>query len=235
MIWTKIYLCQPDNNKGCSACCGLFNFKDITREKLSQYLEEGKDRTSEIDNVHFDDRIEYKKSINTRDMTSYICPYQGFVRDRSPGCLIHPENNTEDLRDISFYGRKICSGFLCPAHRILTKNEKQVLIEFIDDWYLYTVAIIDPYSFRWILDFIHGRFGGNIKRTEAFKELLNLALSIHAHFIQSIDGPLFFYSVSEYNIGSKKISLNSDNDAMDQVRQKITNALIESYNSRKGV
>lgn len=234
MIWGKVCLCQPDNNKGCSACCGLFNFKDISRENLSQYLEGGRARTIDIDVKDFDDRIEYKNSINTRDMTSYICPYQGFFSEKSPGCLIHPENNTEDFRDMSFYGKKICSGFLCPAHKILSKNEKKVLIEFVDDWYLYTIAVIDPFSFKWILDFIYDKFGRNIKRIKSFKELLNLGLGIHAHFIQSIDGPVFFYSVSEYSIGSKKISLSSDNKGLDPVRQKITIALTESYNASNG-
>ena len=45
---TKIILCQPDNKKGCSACCGLFNLQDISKKKLQNFLHHGSSRSGKF-------------------------------------------------------------------------------------------------------------------------------------------------------------------------------------------
>ena len=75
---------------------------------------------------------------------------QRFFEEGVPGCTVHPLHLGEDGRADSLFGIKICDSFFCPAHRILHSSEKSLLINAVEDWYSYSVAICDPLGFRWI-------------------------------------------------------------------------------------
>ena len=213
-----VLLCQPEPLKGCSACCGLFNFRDISREHLECYLKGGWKRTAgykEADHI-----ATLERSSGVRDTESHICPFQGFISDGRPGCLIHPGVSVTDTRDRSLFGKKICDSFLCPAHTILTSEEKEILIRHTDDWYSYTVAIVDPESFQWILGLIR-KEGAGPDEAELFTRVLTQCLLLHASYMNACAAPLFFYSVGEYNLGKRRFSVPSSGETGDEERQRL--------------
>ena len=201
----KIILCQPDSLKGCSLCCGLFNFQDIGESYLSEFLNAGKDREKSYKTY-----IEYKEENSVREASSYICPYQGFLAEGKPGCLIHPAATGSEQRDRSFFASHICNKFLCPAHVLLTDEEKIFLIKNVDDWYIYTVAIADPESYSFIYN--------NIKALDTAKEALCKALYAHGENLSKYRGVIFSYSVPEYNINKKIYSLRCVDDARHPIK-----------------
>jgi hypothetical protein len=201
MCYETIILCQPDTVKSCSACCGLFNFKDISRETLSRFLEEGAARSSAcIAAGDFPDQGDHSV---IRDLTSYICPHQGLIFNKRPGCLLHPDYRTTTLRNQSFFGEKICNGFLCPAHEILSPEQKRLIIDFCDDWYAYSIAIIDPFFTARLLDCISEKCTTAPNRTDIMKKILHDCLMMHAGTLEERSGPIFFYSLSEYSAATK--------------------------------
>lgn len=147
---------------------------------------------------------------NVRDTGTYICPYLGFIRDGSPGCSIHSSNSIKNLRDISFFGEKICSSYHCPASEILNEKYKFILISYVDDWFLYCLAIIDPESFIWISDTIHHFINIDPKNISITKQLFKEALNIHLKYLLLYEGPIFYYSISEYNLNKNNFSLKSN-------------------------
>jgi hypothetical protein len=224
--YETIILCQPDGIKSCSACCGLFNFSDISRENLSQFLVQGGTRSSSfLSTSNSTDQGDGRK---IRDTTSYICPHQGLVYNKRPGCLLHPQYRNTTMRNNSFFGEKICHGFLCPAHTIYSAEQKKTIIDLIDDWYYYSIAIIDPESTIWILDLLHDHYPITLQRKDVLKKILNEALIIHARYLGGYDGPVFYYSVSEYNIGKNNFSINCTIEKHKSEKQEIHD-MIEHY------
>ena len=229
MYYQKIILCQPDSEKGCCACCGLFNFYDISMENLTGFLRDERYRFSLGERYLALEGKENSADFRIRDSTSYICPYQAFVDASRPGCQLHPGVEGEK-RDISLFGSRICGDFLCPAHEILDENLKGILIDNIHHWYHYSIAIIDPESFTWIVDCIKSRFDVSFqdaKTATLRSELLGAALKIHAEFLRAIEQPIFFYSVSEYNLNKQGISLLSTSEKMKTERERIVRRMAE--------
>lgn len=205
---SKRTLCQPSERLGCSACCGLFNLSDISRISLYGYLSSGAERTRVSDQRVGDNR--HLAGIGLRDETTHVCPFQGLIGGmEKPGCLVHPEIQTCDLRDRSLFQSKICDEFLCPAHELLDDFYRNVLVESVDNWYDYSIAIIDPDSFKWIVDMIGARdaalLAGGV-HAEA-KRVIARALLLHADSLNRIEVPLFHYSVSEYRVHGRIFSL----------------------------
>jgi hypothetical protein len=216
--YETLILCQPDGIKSCSACCGLFNFTDISRENLSRFLVDGAGRSSSF--LSSRDITDQGDGRDIRDKTSYICPHQGLVFNKRPGCLLHPQYRNATLRNSSFFGEKICSGFLCPAHTLLSSDQKRIIIGLIDDWYLYSIAVIDPESTAWLLDLLSNRYPVAFQREDVAKKILAEALAIHARHLNEHRGPVFFYSVSEYELGKKNFTIPCSGAANEgQIRE----------------
>ncbi len=146
-----ITLCHPDQHKSCGACCGLYNWVDHSRLRLSRLMHERTDafvsgmrRGRSIKDLKVD-----VLSIDTPEKLFgpiYNCPFVGFVDNarRRVGCMIHPANNGgRELRDISLYGAEICNGHECPSFTYLTETEKRGVASVIDDWYLYGLVVCD--------------------------------------------------------------------------------------------
>ncbi len=222
----NIFLCRPDNIKSCSACCGLFNFKDISEKNLSEYLAKGHERNKSLQSGKSAEDFKNHQLDGVREVSSHICPYQGFVADYQPGCLIHPElNNGTDNRNLSLFGSVICSAFLCPAHEILSDDMKDLLITSVNSWYAYTIAVIDPEFFIWACGILSKVF--NIeKSSEVFKATIESVLMLHAETLRLADYPVFFYSISEY-----RNYLNGDNkQEFDLEKESIIDELDEILN-----
>lgn len=217
--YETIILCQPDGLKSCSACCGLFNFTDISREYLSRFLARGGIRSSAC--LSSNDSTDQGDGRPIRDATSYICPHQGLVYNKRPGCLLHPSYRNTTLRNNSFFGETICNGFLCPAHSILSAEQKKTIINLIDDWYNYSIAIIDPDTTASILDLLRDHYPVTVQREDVLKQILNNALAIHARYLCGYPGPIFCYSVSEYNVGKRNFAINCDRTSQDTETREI--------------
>ena len=57
---------------------------------------------------------------------------------------MHPlQNNGDDLRGVSFYGRELCDGHFCPSYHYISREEKLALLHILDDWYLYGLCLTD--------------------------------------------------------------------------------------------
>lgn len=188
-----IILCQPDSSKGCSVCCGLFNFRDISREALDLFLQKGVERVTELSGYE-----DFDKNFDVRDKGTHVCPFQGFLSDGKPGCLLHPLYCGEEKRGISLFSEKICSKFLCPAHYILSSDEKRALIRFVNDWYLYSVAIFDPLFFSYAYKKSVAEFNIDSEE-EKISAFINEQLMKHAVKAADTEKVLFSYSVSEYS------------------------------------
>lgn len=223
-----LILCQPDHIKSCSACCGLFNFRDISKKFLETLLE-----CNTLSQTHgFKAINEIETTFLQRDLTSYICPYQGYLSNGKPGCLLHPMHLTADLRDNSLYGARICESYFCPAHSILENFYKQILITSVHDWYLYSIAILDPFSSIWIIDYINSSLGVNHDK-HMFDVMFNSALTIHSNIMCGYEFPLFHYSEYDYkNSPLAEMSLSMDNDHSHAERIIISKCLATFIDNR---
>ncbi|MEA2102290.1 MAG: hypothetical protein U9P80_06920, partial [Thermodesulfobacteriota bacterium] len=71
-------------------------------------------------------------------------------------------NSGRDLRDISFYGRDICEGHLCPSYDKILDNEARIVVDVIDDWYLYGIVITDIDFIKTFFFLVQNRLGESI-------------------------------------------------------------------------
>ncbi len=148
---TFIHLCQPGDGKSCGACCGIYNYVDSSREAIAARLRRRTERfhhdvRAAEDLTTFSRTIREAEDQRRRFEVIYCCEYAGFLdrEERRVGCLLHPtQNGGIDRREVSFYGRELCDGHLCPSHHFLSRTEQLTLIDLLDDWYLYGLCITD--------------------------------------------------------------------------------------------
>ena len=146
-----IHLCQPDGKKSCGACCGLYNYADSRKEALEKRLTQRTRLFRETvrgraDLSFFSEKVRQKEDQGRLYEVIYCCEYLGFLDagGTKVGCLLHPrQNGGEDLRGVSFYGRELCDGHVCPSYHYISREEKLALIEIIDDWYLFGLVMTD--------------------------------------------------------------------------------------------
>ena len=146
-----IHLCQPDQEKSCGACCGLYNYAVSTKESLVQRLKRRSDLFRRSvrgpgDLASFSAEVRRSEDGAKLYEVIYCCEYLGFLDDEGKrvGCLLHPlQNGGTDLRDVSFYGRELCEGHFCPSYHYIAREEKQALLHVLDDWYLYGLCVTD--------------------------------------------------------------------------------------------
>lgn len=179
-----IHLCQPDSDKSCGACCGLYNYADSTKDSLIKRLRNRtqifrETVTDASDLKVFSDWIKKIESDEKLYEVIYCCEYLGFLDDEEKrvGCLLHPlQNNGMDMREVSFYGKELCDGHFCPSYHFISREEKRSVVRIIDDWYLYGLCITDidlvKEYFRFISEGI-----GEVPRPEQFEgKLKDIAL-----------------------------------------------------------
>jgi len=229
----KISLCQPCHGKGCCVCCGLFNCADISFEELSRFLSEAtyEMRRSRVTGTTVRNFESLQRRYMFRDTTTYVCPYMGFLDSNTPGCLVHPlVNNGNDNRDCSLFGKEICNDYFCPAYRILDDRLKKILITYTYNWYTYSIGIIDPLSFVWIVQLIEDTAGKPIAcetntPDSIVASLINTSLIIYADFLNQLQDPVFYYSEPEYYLHMRLLSLHQNSSRNAAVREKIQKAV----------
>ena len=146
-----IHLCQPDTRKSCGACCGIYNYKANDREALIKRLRRRTALFRQTVKAPEDLRELSRQLAATEDQSRiyeviYCCEYLGFLdeSEQKIGCLLHPcQNQGDDLRAISFYGKELCDGHFCPSYHYISRDEKLAMIKIIDDWYLFGLCITD--------------------------------------------------------------------------------------------
>lgn len=144
-------LCQPGKGKSCAACCGIYNYTDSSPASLSERLGRRTELFHKLGGITqdlelFGRIVAHKEDQRRRFAQIHCCPFVGFLdrQERKVGCLLHPgQNGGADRRAASFYGGTLCRDHLCPSHHFLTQLEQEVLIEVIDDWYLYGLCVTD--------------------------------------------------------------------------------------------
>ena len=155
------HLCQPDKQKSCAWCCGLYNSYHRNRAELAREL---KARTEEFARtgrtveavLHFSESNRLKEKSQLLDPDFYACEFVGFLNEEETlvGCMLHPlarGNGGADWRGLSFYGAMACQGFFCRSYRELSPFPKEIILSAVNDWYLYGLLISD-------VDFIRGFF-----------------------------------------------------------------------------
>lgn len=227
----QIILCQPDSKKGCSACCGLLNLRDISKKYLSGFLNSFEERRniSGRSNCFWNQWTGYNE---IRSDMAHICPYQGFIRKGKPGCMYHPLVSGKCMRSKSLFGTRVCNAYLCPAHDILDYEYKQILIKYINDWYLYTISVVDPDSFVWIVDRLKDYSeedlldirGADLK---LFRKALYEAIRCHSRFLNKTEISVFQFSISEYNAIKRYFSLGSKRKEISAHKKDIINRMKE--------
>jgi len=145
-----IHLCQPDARKSCGACCGLYNYADSSKSSLLKRLRRRtelfrKTVKSPADVPVFSDMVRNSEDSAKLYEVIYCCEYLGFIEEeRKVGCLLHPmQNNGNDMRDVSFYGRELCDGHFCPSYHYISPAEKKALLNILEDWYLFGLCVTD--------------------------------------------------------------------------------------------
>jgi hypothetical protein len=152
-------LCQPDGCKSCGACCGIYNYVDSSREALTLRLRRRTERFGRTvrgpeDLAAFSLAVRAAEDQTRRFEVIYCCEYAGFLdaEEKHVGCLLHPaQNGGRDMRAVSFYGRELCEGHFCPSYHFLTRTEQRILMDLLEDWYLYGLCITD-------IDLVKGYF-----------------------------------------------------------------------------
>jgi hypothetical protein len=187
------HLCQVCENVSCGACCGLYNIAGLSRKKLVELLRQ---RTESFSNVpremeailEFGRKIESEISQGRPFPEFHHCPFVGFIgpmRERV-GCMLHPEiplNHKIDYRGLSDYGGLACHTYFCPSNRLLTPVIRRMILQSVDDWYLYGLVITEHRLLTHFFNRVEGRLErplaeedarGSERFSEAIREFLSL-------------------------------------------------------------
>lgn len=155
------HLCQPDKQKSCAWCCGLYNSHDTSRAGLARKL---RARTEEFIStrrtveaiLYFSESNREKEKSQLLDPEFYSCEFVGFLNEEETlvGCMLHPlarGNGGTDWRGLSFHGAMACKGFFCRSYRELSTVQKEIILSTVNDWFLFGLVISDA-------DLIHSFF-----------------------------------------------------------------------------
>ena len=147
------HLCQPDKQKSCGWCCGLYNSHDTSRAGLVRKL---RARTEEFTRtrrtaeaiLYFSESNREKEKSQLLDPEFYSCEFVGFLNEEETlvGCMLHPlarGNGGTDWRGLSFHGAMACQGFFCRSYRELSPVQKEIILATVNDWFLFGLVISD--------------------------------------------------------------------------------------------
>ena len=209
-----VNLCQPDEEKSCGACCGLYNWENHSRVTLESLLGRRTELFFSLEKPP--DLEKYSRACETLPPSSklcetiYNCEFLGFL-DRElkqVGCLLHPSlHNGVDLRTCSFYGAKLCAEHFCPSFNHLATVEQEAVIMSLDDWYLYGLVITDIDFVKEFFRHVQDRLGDSVhvdqirnsKARQALHEFFTLKESWNFLSKENRLGK-YYFSHSEYLI-----------------------------------
>jgi hypothetical protein len=188
-----IYLCQVSETVSCGACCGLYNLPNLSQAKLEALLSK---RTQDFASVpRTEDEIyEFQRKNKAPHRLSrpfpqfHHCPFLGLIGGEKShvGCLLHPAapgNNGVDYRSLSWYGEQACRTYLCPATNKLSAVYKSILIQTIDNWYVFGLIVTEHTLVTAYFNEVESRLGRrvavsdytqNSEAADAFREFAEL-------------------------------------------------------------
>jgi len=148
---TEPHLCQPDHNKSCAWCCGLYQIEGKTRQDLASLLHA---RTACFARtprtvghiIAYAEQRRQQEGLLFLDPDFYSCEFIGFLdkESRLVGCLLNPlaqGNGGIDWRGLSYHGGAACSKYFCAGFRKLSVLQKRIVVRAIQDWYLYGLVV----------------------------------------------------------------------------------------------
>jgi hypothetical protein len=163
------YLCQVGACVSCGSCCGLYNIRDLSRERLHAILA---DRTTAFAQVPrtIDAILAFEAGRMEQEGTDYPienfhhCVFVGLIRDQGErvGCMLHPlaqGNGGVDRRGLSHYGGAACKHFFCPTYDELEPHRKRLVRTLLEDWYEYGLIIPEHRFLAALLDILEERTG----------------------------------------------------------------------------
>jgi hypothetical protein len=188
-----IYMCQVSETVSCGACCGLYNLPNLSREKLEILLSK---RTKDFASVprtedgiyDFQKRNKGPHRLSRPFPQFHHCPFLGLIggEQKCVGCLLHPAvsgNNGVDYRSLSWYGEQACRTYFCPATKKLLSVHQSILIQAIDDWYVFGLIVTEHALVTAYFKEVESRLGRqvavsdytkNIGAADAFREFAEL-------------------------------------------------------------
>ncbi len=188
-----IYLCQVSEAVSCGACCGLYNLPNLSREKLTILLSKRTEAFASVprteDGIYEFQRRNKGPHVRSRPFPEFHhCPFLGLIGGETSrvGCLLHPTvpgNNGEDYRSLSWYGEQACRTYFCPATNKLPTIYRSILIQTIDNWYVFGLIVTEYALVTAYFKEVESRLGRhitvsdytqNIGATEAFREFAEL-------------------------------------------------------------
>lgn len=167
----KPHLCQPGPGRSCAACCGLYNFRDRSRETTIARLRE---HTEAVHALGYEDQEalrNWSQKQQAREQPDLLvpslptCPFVGLLPGERVGCLLHPKvTGGLDLRALGVYqDREICEAFLCPSFTWLKENEFSAILAASPDWYSYGLAVTDVELLREVLKHVQAHLGTSVR------------------------------------------------------------------------
>ena len=183
----RLSLCQPNPERSCAACCGVYNDAGTRNEVIHEVGA----RTREFRSIARPLAVEsltnfrqkWEKKPEHRLMAELQnCPFVGFLDgpDSAPsgrlGCMVHPlQNEGFDGRDCGVFDRHICEDYLCASYSVLSTDEKTFILNLPLDAYTYGLVITDPMLIKRTLTLVATEFGSSPQLSgtnESFRKAL---------------------------------------------------------------
>lgn len=170
-------LCQSESLT-CGACCGLYNFRDHSREAISAELRRHSDALKGA--PHTREAFAAKAAALKASAPSSlfplvrVCPLLGFLDedDSRVGCLAHPAVISADLRDCGVYTAEICESFTCPSYIWLDDALAELIQAACNDWYVYGLVVTDVEFVRAILSLLVEELARPVTASELLRHAL---------------------------------------------------------------
>jgi len=167
-----IYLCQVSDTVSCGACCGLYNLPNLSRAKLEILLAKRTEDFASVPRTE-DGIFEFKRKNRGPHRLSrpfpqfHHCPFLGLigVQKCRVGCLLHPAapgNGNVDYRFLSWYGEQACHTYFCPATHKLAKVYQSILLQTIDNWYVYGLLVTEHALLSAFFKEVESRIGRHV-------------------------------------------------------------------------
>lgn len=184
---TRLSLCQPNRERSCAACCGVYNDTGTRDDVMREVQERTREFRSISRPLSVDSlksfRKKWEKESGQRLMAELQnCPFVGFLDGpaTSPGgrmgCMVHPlQNQGFDGRDCGVFDRHICEDYLCASYSVLSNDEKTFILSLPLDAYTYGLVITDPMLIKRTLSLVATELGSSpqLSRTsESFRTAL---------------------------------------------------------------
>ena len=192
------YLCQVNDRLSCGACCGLYNIRYLSRDRLFSILARRSELFATVPRngesiVGFQIDLQSLENQNRPYSNFHHCPFIGLIGtcNETVGCLLHPlspANKGVDFRGLSFYGGLACGIYFCPSHHYLPEIYKQILKAVVSDWYLYGLVVTERAMIEAFFKAIESEVGHSLQETDCLQNR-NFLSEVGSFFSMKLNWP----------------------------------------------